>query len=186
MGATNLLLLSYYNRIIVSTQSIGAMLRPMAQLRRGQLRMVVYVVGSCWWCDQLSDLARHTHKLHCQSVPTFSWLICTDLPQCAVCLKSSSVFDSDLLLEAFSWVQYVAMYSGGSGCFPLLLSCCRNPCILRPVLRDDTYHLLSLPVVRLTGLESAWRHFILCAVVQDVPVVFHCFPCQFEGGCFPP
>ena len=23
----------------------------MAQLRRGRLRMVVYVVGSCWWCD---------------------------------------------------------------------------------------------------------------------------------------
>ena len=35
-------------------------------------------------------------------------------------------------------------------------------------------------------LESAWRNFILCGVVQDVPVVFHCFPCQGESGYFPP
>ena len=68
-------------------------------------------------------------------------------------------------LDAFSWVRYVAMYSGGSGCFPLLFPRCRNPCILRPVLRDDTQHLLSLLVVGFTGLESAWRHFILCGVV---------------------
>ena len=26
----------------------------------------------------------------------------------------------------------------------------------------------------------------MCGVVQDGPVVFHCFPCQGEGGCFPP
>ena len=31
-----------------------------------------------------------------------------------------------------------AVYSGGSGCFPLLLPRCRNPRILPPVLRDDT------------------------------------------------
>ena len=36
-----------------------------------------------------------------------------------------------------------------------------------------------------TGLESAWGHLMLCGVVQDVPVVFHCFPGQGEGGCFP-
>ena len=41
-------------------------------------------------------------------------------------------------LDAFSWVRYVAMYSSGSGCFPLLLPLCGNPCILRSVLRDDT------------------------------------------------
>ena len=29
-------------------------------------------------------------------------------------------------------------YSGGSGCFLLLLPRCRYPCVLRPVLRDDT------------------------------------------------
>ena len=45
--------------------------------------------------------------------------------------------------QIFSWVRYVAMYSGGSGCFPLLLPRCRNPCILRPVLSDDTLHLLQ-------------------------------------------
>ena len=62
--------------------------------------------------------------------------LCSDWPQSVVCLESSSVFYS-YLLPAF-WVRYVAMYSGGSGCFPLLLPRCRNPCILRPVLRDDT------------------------------------------------
>ena len=36
-----------YDRHILSTQSVGAMLWSMAQLRRGQLRMVVDVVGSC-------------------------------------------------------------------------------------------------------------------------------------------
>ena len=36
-----------YHRLIYSTQSVGAMLWLMAQLRRGQLRMVVDVVGSC-------------------------------------------------------------------------------------------------------------------------------------------
>ena len=32
---------------LISTHSVGAMLSSMAQLRRGQLRMVVDVVGSC-------------------------------------------------------------------------------------------------------------------------------------------
>ena len=36
-----------YHRLIYSTQSVGAMLWSMAQLRRGQLRMVVDVAGSC-------------------------------------------------------------------------------------------------------------------------------------------
>ena len=35
-----------YHRLILSTLCVGAMLWSMAQLRRGQLRMVVYVVGS--------------------------------------------------------------------------------------------------------------------------------------------
>ena len=70
-------------------------------------------------------------------------------------------------LDAFSLVRFVAMYPGGPGCFSLLLPRCRNPCILRPILMDDTYHLLSLPVARLAGLESAWRHAIICGVVQD-------------------
>ena len=34
-------------RIRSLTQSVGAMLWSIAQLRRGQLRMVLYVVGSC-------------------------------------------------------------------------------------------------------------------------------------------
>ena len=85
-----------YHRLIYSTQSVGAMLWSMAQLRRGQLRMVVDVVGSCWWCGQLSVLARHTHMLHCPPVPTSSWKLCNDRSQFAVCLGSSSVFDSVL------------------------------------------------------------------------------------------
>ena len=48
-------------------------------------------------CGQLSVLARHTHMLHCPSVPISSWKLCIDRPQFAVCLGSSSVFDSVLL-----------------------------------------------------------------------------------------
>ena len=49
-------------------------------------------------------------------------------------LFSAQVFS----LDALSWVRHIAVYSGGSGCFPLLLPRCRNPFILRPVLRDET------------------------------------------------
>ena len=50
----------------------------------------------------------------------------------------SPVFSTQIFsLDAFSWVRYTAVYSGGSGCFPLLLPRCRNPCILRPVTMDD-------------------------------------------------
>ena len=57
----------------------------------------VYVVGSCWWCGQLSVLARLTHMPHCPPVPTSSWMPCTDRPQFAVYFGSSSVFGADLL-----------------------------------------------------------------------------------------
>ena len=60
------------------------------------------------------------------------------------------------------------------------------PQSMHPSTGPQGWHLLSLLVVGFTGLESAWGHFVLCRVVQDVPVVFHCFPCQGEGGCFPP
>ena len=46
---------------------------------------------------RLSALAHPTHMLHCPPCPTSSWMLCTDRPQVAVCLESSSVFDSDLL-----------------------------------------------------------------------------------------
>ena len=86
---------SVYHCIILSTQFVGVMLWSMAQLRRGQFRMVVDVLGSCWCCDQPSALARHTHMLHCSPVPPCSWMLCTDRPQFAVCLESSS--DSDYI-----------------------------------------------------------------------------------------
>ena len=78
-----------YHRIRSLTQSVGAMLWSMAQLRRCQLRMVVCVVGSCWWCGQLSVLARHTHMPHCPPVPTSSWMLCTDRPQCITLIDCS-------------------------------------------------------------------------------------------------
>ena len=59
----------------------------VAQLRRGQLRIRVYVVDSCWWCDQLSVQTRHTHMMQCPPVSTSSWMICTDRPQFVVCLR---------------------------------------------------------------------------------------------------
>ena len=86
-----------YHRLILSTLCVGAMLWSMAQLRRGQLRMVVYVAGSCWRCGQLSVLARHTHMPHYPPVPTSSWMLCTDRPQFAIYLGSSSVFGTDLI-----------------------------------------------------------------------------------------
>ena len=124
-----------YHRLILSTQSVRAMFWPMAQLRTGQLRMVV---GSCWWCGHLYVLARHIHMLHCPTVPTSSWMLCTDRPKFAVCSESSSVFDSELLHWRLLLGPIRGDVSGGSGCFPLLLPRCRNPRILRPVLRDDT------------------------------------------------
>ena len=57
-----------YHRVRSLAQFVGAMLWSMAQLRRCQLRMVVCVVGNCWWCGQLSVLARHTHMPHCPPV----------------------------------------------------------------------------------------------------------------------
>ena len=97
-----------YHRLILSTLCVGAMLWSMAQLRRGQLRMVVYVVGSCWWCGQLSVLARHTHMPHYPPIPTSSWMLCTDRPQFAIYL-GSSVFSAQIFsLDVFCRVRYVA------------------------------------------------------------------------------
>ena len=72
----------------------------------------------------------HAHMLHCPPVSTSSWMMCSDRPQFVVCLESSIVFDSD----RSSWRIIlgpirgnVQLYSGGSGCFPLLPPGCRNP-----------------------------------------------------------
>ena len=133
-----------YHRLIYSTQSVGAMFWLMAQLRRGQLRMVVDVVGSCWWCGQLSVQARHTHMLHCPPVPTSSWKLCIARPQFAVCLGSSSVFDSVLLpwrlllgpigSGVLGWVRMLptpvaaihASFDRSSGINVLLYTACRS------------------------------------------------------------
>ena len=173
-----------YHRLILSTLCVGAMLWSMAQLRRGQLRMVVYVVGSCWWCGQLSVLARHTHMPHYPPVPTSSWMLCTDRPQFAIYLRSSSVFGTDLL----PWRLLQGSIRGGVLGWVRMLPTPAStlPQSMHPSTGPQRWHLLSLLVVGFTGLESAWGHFVLCRVVQDVPVVFHCFPCQGEGGCFPP
>ena len=80
-----------YHCITLSPQSVGAMLWSVVQLRRGRVRMVFYVVGSCWCCDQLSALARHTHMLHCPQVPNSLQMICSDRPQFVLCLESASV-----------------------------------------------------------------------------------------------
>ena len=58
--------------------------------------------------------------------------------QFAVCLGSSSVFDSDILPWRLLLGPIRGDVLGGSGCFPLLLPRCRKPGILRRVLRDDT------------------------------------------------
>ena len=162
------------------------MLWPELQLRRGRLLLVVYVVGSCWWCGQLSVLARHTHMLHCPPVPTSSWMLCTDRPQIAVCLESSNVFDSDLL----PWRLLLGPIRGGVLGWVRILPTPAStlPQSMHPSTGPQGWHLASPepPCWRFTWLESAWRHFILCRVVQDVPVVFNCLPCQGEGGCFPP
>ena len=128
---------SVYHRMRSLTQYVGAMLWPMAQTSKrpdsggglciGQLLIMWSAVCSV-----------HTHMPHCPPVPTSSCMLCTDRPQFAVGLEST-VFSAQIFsIDAFSWVRYVAVYSCGSGCFPLLLPRCRNPCILRPVLRDDT------------------------------------------------
>ena len=126
-----------YHRIRSLTQPVGAMLWPMAQTSKrpdsdgglciGQLLIIWSAVCSV-----------HTHMPHCPPVPTSSWMLSTDRPQFAACLEST-VFSAQIFsTDSFSSVRYVAVYSGGSGCFPLLFPRCRNTCILRPILRDDT------------------------------------------------
>ena len=39
----------------------------------------------------------------------------------------------------------------------------------------------SLKIVRVAGLESAQRSCCLCGVMEDVPVMRPCFPCQDES-----
>ena len=79
----------------------------------------------------------HSHAA-LSPVPTYSHMICSNRSQCVNCSESPSVLHTYLPLDAFSSVQYVALYSGGSGCFPLLLPRCRSSFIIRTILRDDT------------------------------------------------
>ena len=125
-----------YHRIILSTQFVVAMLGSVTQLRRSPLRMVA-TDGLC---------SRHLLMM---------WsAICSGLPHSHAALSASPhFFMGDLYrptpvrsrfstrifsLDAFSWGRSVMTYKGGSGCFPLVLPRCHNPCIHRPVLRDDT------------------------------------------------
>ena len=62
-----------------------------------------------------------------------SWMICSCRPKFVVCLECFLHRSSPLTPSPGSDI-HVAMYSGGSGCFPLLLPGCCNPCILRPVI----------------------------------------------------
>ena len=130
----------------------------------------------------------HTHMPHCPPIPTSSWMLCTDRPQFAACLESSSVFSSDLL----QWCLLLGPIRGGIlGRVRMLPSPASTlPQSMHPSTGPQGCHLVSPepPCCRVYGtwVCIAKRHFIRCGVVQDVPVVFHCFPCQCEGGCFPP
>ena len=63
-----------YHRIRSLTQSVGAMLGLMAQLRRGQLRMVVYVVGSCF--NLQTDFSLALLEISGVMITTCSWRYC--------------------------------------------------------------------------------------------------------------
>ncbi|CAL8387970.1 unnamed protein product [Boreogadus saida] len=65
---------------------------------------------------------------------------------------------------------------------PLLLPSCRQPSIFGQVLSGGTEQLLCRLVVRVAGLESAQRSCCLCGVMEDVPIMLLCFPCQGESG----
>ena len=55
------------------------------------------------------------HWLHL-SVPTYSYMICSDISQFVICFNRP-VFSINYIylpLDEFSWVRYVTMYSGGS------------------------------------------------------------------------
>ena len=64
-------------------------------------------------------------------------------------------------LDAFSWVTWRCTRVG-PGAIPTPASTCHNPCIVRPVLRDDTWHRLSLLVVGFTALSC--RMFQSCFI----------------------
>ena len=95
-----------------------------------------------------------------------------------------SLFSTQIFsLDAFSWVRY----SGGpDASHSWFKAAAIHASFDRSSGMTLSIFWASPAVVRLAGLESAWRHFILSHVVQDVPVVFHCFPCQGEDGFFPP
>ena len=106
-----------YHRIRSLTQSVGAMLWPMAQTSKrpdsdgglcsGQLLIMWSAVCSV-----------HTHMPHCPPVPTSSWMLCTDRPQFAACLESTALSAQIFSIDAFSWIRYVAVYSGGVRMLP--------------------------------------------------------------------
>ena len=157
--------------------------------------MVVDVLGSCWWYDQPSVLARHTRMLHCPPVPTSSWMLCTDRPHFVVWLGWSIVFNSlrssPLTPSPGSdtWRCNRVGLDASHSCFH---AAAIHASSISPQGSTGTwvgiFFFFSSGCSRHLGspLESAWRHLILCGVMQDGPVVFHCIPCQGKGGCFPP
>ena len=205
--------------------------------------MAVLVVGSCWWCDQSSAMARHIHMLLmvrstvCHGSPyshaidgainRLSWsaisTCCWWCDQRSVCHGKPYSHSIDDAINRLSWL---AIFTCCTVCQSARLhiiwsvvtitvrnlfrivqcSLHRSPpwrLLLAPICGDvlgwvrilptpasrmsqsmhpsigpQGWHLasLNLPVVRLTGLYSAWRHFILCGAVQNAPVIFHGFP----------
>ena len=78
------------------------------------------VVSSLFWLATLTRcIVRQSPRLHGCSVPT---------DPSSQSLFSRPMFPTQIFsLDAFSWVRYVAMNPGGSGCFPLLLPRFPNP-----------------------------------------------------------
>ena len=54
------------------------------------------------------------------------------------------------------------------------------------VVPDSSYSCFHAARIHATFDRPSGRHLTLCGVVQDVPVVFHCFLGQGQGGCFSP
>ena len=179
-----LLLLLSYNRLILSILCVGDMLWSMAQLRSGQLRMVVDIVGSYRWCGQLSVLARHTHMLHCPPFPTSSWILWADGPQFALCLKSSSALDSELL----PWRLLLGPICGDVVGWVRMLPTPAStlPQSMQPSTGPQGWQL-AFPEPHCCRVYGSWicmrgtSFFVVSCRI--VPVVFHCSPCQGEGGC---
>ena len=132
-----------YHIISLSNQFVEAMLWSVVQLRRGRLRWLYIRCGQLlvMWAAVCSG-SSYSHAA--LSVSPLVFVDDHERPTPVRSLVRCPFLSTQIFCPApFNWIWYVRMFSSGSGCFPLLLPGCRNPCIVWPVLWDVTWQSAS-------------------------------------------